>query len=100
MGDGGDLLVVVGSGDVVVVFGDVVWNVVTCVFTVGIEVGGNSSRMLKAADPVTSFVVPDTFTRYSSGLNVDVSTGNDQLLNPFVPGSTFTMPLDPENPLP
>ena len=94
MGDGGDL---VGRGEGVVVIGDAVWSAIVFVVIVGIEVGGLGSRMLKAADPVTSFVVPDTFTRYSSGLNVDASTGNDQRLNPFVPGSTFTVPLDPEN---
>ena len=57
----------------------------------------NASRILKAADPVTSFVIPDTFMIYSSGLNVEVSTSYDQVLYPFVLGMTLTVPLDPEN---
>jgi len=94
MGDGGDL---VGRGEGVVVIGDAVWNVVACVATVAIGVGGNDSRMTKVEDTVTSFVIPDTFMIYSSGLNVDVSTSNDQILDLFVPGMTVTVPLDPEN---
>jgi hypothetical protein len=53
--------------------------------------------MIKEEDVVTSLVIPDTFMVYSSGLNVEASTSNDQTLYPFVPGITVTVPLDPEN---
>jgi hypothetical protein len=95
--DRGDFWVVVRGGDRVVVIGDAVWSIVVCVVTVGIGVGINGSRILNVVDPVTSIVVPDTFTIYSSGLNVDVSTSKDHRLKPFVPDSTLTVPADPEN---
>ena len=77
----------VGSGDEVVAIGDIVWRVVACAFTVVVD-RGNASRMLKVEDAVTSFEIPDTFIIYSSGLNVDVSTSNDQVLYPPGPGRT------------
>ena len=58
---------------------------------------GIFSRILKVVDAVTSTVMPETFRIYSSGLNVAVSTSNDQRLYPFVPGTTCTMPETPEN---
>ena len=58
------------------------------------------SVTINVAEAVTSIVTPETFTIYSSGLNVEVSTKKDHVLYPFVPGMTVTVPLDPENPLP
>ena len=56
-----------------------------------------ASTILNRVDPVTSRVVPETFTIYSSGLNVDASTGNDHVLNAPLPVATVTIPLAPEN---
>ena len=83
-----------GVGGVVVI-GIIVWTVVSGegVFAVV----GSFVTMLNVVDPVTSIVSPDTCTTYSSGLNVDASTSKDQRFSPFVPGSTFTVPADPEN---
>jgi uncharacterized protein with GYD domain len=61
----------------------------------GVTVG--FSIILNVEDPDTSIVTPDTLTIYSSGLNVDASTLKDQRLNPFVPGSTLTVPAAAEN---
>ena len=77
--------VVLGS-DIVVTF-----VVVTGVF----PVGGSFSNRLNEVDPVTSMMVPDTLTRYSSGLNADVSTSKDQRFIPPLPGCTVTVPDEP-----
>ncbi len=83
-----------GGGNVVGAAVTVV--VVVTIATVSIVVGGLSMR-INVVDPVTSTVMPETFTRYSSGLNVEESTSNDQRLYPFVPGITCTVPEEPEN---
>ena len=83
-----------GSGEVVEI-GSVVGTVVSGegVFTVV----GIFSTIVNVVDAVTSIASPVTVTLYSSGLKVDASTSKDQRFNPFVPGSTLTVPEDPEN---
>ena len=95
VGESGDFCVVGRGVDGVVGIGIVVWTVVSgdSVF----RFVGNFSTILNVVVLVTSMVSPDTVTTYSSGLKVDASTSNDQWLNPFVPGSTLTVPADPEN---
>ena len=78
----------------VVLNGIIVWAVAG---DVDLTVVGNLSTIVNVVDAVTSMVVPDTVTIYSSGLKVDASTSKDQRLNPSVPGLTFTVPADPEN---
>ena len=84
---GGDELVVPGSDTAVPVVAG------TDVFTVV----GSFSNMLNVVDPDTSITVPDILTRYSSGLNVDASTSNDQRFIPPLPARTVTVPDEPEN---
>ena len=61
-------------------------------------VAGRFSTIVNVVDPVTSTVIPETFTRYSSGLNVEASIANDQRLYPSAPGITFIVPVEPEKP--
>ena len=63
-------------------------------------VAGSFSTIVNVVDPVTSIVIPETFTRYSSGLNVDASIADDQRLYPSVPGKTVIVPVEPEKPFP
>lgn len=50
------------------------------------------------AEAVTDWVTPLTVTRYSSGVNVEVSTPQDQTFCPPLPGCTVTIPAVPEKP--
>jgi hypothetical protein len=49
-------------------------------------------------EAVALWVTALTVTRYSSGVNVDVSTVNDQVFWPALPGITVTIPPAPEKP--
>jgi len=49
-------------------------------------------------EAVALWVTALTVTRYSSGENVEVSTVNDQMFWPALPGCTVTMPPAPEKP--
>lgn len=95
------------SGDCVT--GGRVGGIVVCVafggVVAGVEIGdvtvtAGRSVTENVAEAITSRVTPETLTMYSSALKVDVSTSKDHMLYPPVPGITFTVPLDPENPLP
>ena len=93
--DSGDVWVVgVGVG----VVGTIDGNSCSVMTGDGIEgVAGWLFTIVNRVDPVTSIAIPETFTIYSSGLNVDASTGNDHRFNVPLPGSTFTVPEAPEN---
>ena len=94
-GGSGDFCVVVTGMGEGVLREIVVWTVVSD--DGNSAVAGNFSTILNVAELVTSIVSPDTVTIYSSGLNEDASTLKDQRFNPPAPGSTLTVPADPEN---
>ena len=93
--DSGDFCVV-GAG--VGVVGAIEGNVRSVMTGDGVAGAvGCPSTILNRVDSVTSTVMPETLTIYSSGLNVEVSTGNDHLFNAPLPGTTVTVPEAPEN---
>jgi hypothetical protein len=93
-GDGDFGVVITVVGGLVIVGGMVVTGTGTVVTAV---VGGSIFTILKKVEAVTSCVIPETLTMYSSGLKAVASTSNDQWLYPPLPGTTVTVPEAPEN---
>ena len=93
-----------GAVGVVVIIGTVLGGTGVATVIGGDDVGvvvPLYSTTLKSWLAVTSCwlwsPIAETVTMYSSGVNVMVSTGKDQVLMPPVPSTTFTVPAAPEN---